>query len=199
MLAFMAILIISLLYCAWRDLKECDKSTEKQLNKPKEADVYSEINTAYSTYRLVLWLVDDGLRLNDDGTTEWIKRSNPTNNRLRALPRNVFQELTEEAGTIHKSSRYQIWDKKSNIYTIFREYSPQEWIERHPWILEQGAVPIISGGIINGIFLYELGELKKHCEERGAVFEPGISNEKLLYEIEMFEKRLMGQDRQVVK
>lgn len=184
------ILIICMLLPIFPDKPESQKSytsAEKRQNKSKEDDVYNEINIEYSTYELVLWLADDGLKLNDDGTTEWIKRSKPTNNRFSVIPRNVFQELTEESGTIHKSSRYQIWDKQSYIYAISGVYTPKEWIELHPWILEQGAIPVVSAGIFNGMFLSELGELKQRCEENGAVFKSGISNEELLYDIEMFE------------
>lgn len=196
MLVLMAIVLISILFSARRYLKKACTSTEKHPNKPKKADVYSEINTAYSTYRLVLWLLDDGLKLNDDGSTEWIKRSTKKIGKYSVIPHDVFQELCEESGVLYKSSRYQIWDKKSDIHTLCgRTYSSQEWMERYPWISEEGAIPIISAGIINGIFLCELGALKRFWEENGAVFEPGISDEQLLYEIEMFENRLNEQKK----
>lgn len=86
------------------------------------------------------------------------------------------------------AKRYAIWDKKSNIYTpVGEELTPEIWIARYGWINIPTAVPVVSAGLINGGFSGELSQMKEMCENMGAVFTEGISNEELLDEIEAFE------------
>lgn len=88
-------------------------------------------------------------------------------------------------------SKYQIWDKQSNVFTpIGENLTPEEWIGRYGWIGNPVAVPVVAGGIINGAFIGELSEMKAMCEKMGAVFTEGISNEELLAEIETFEDEM---------
>ena len=88
-------------------------------------------------------------------------------------------------------SKYQIWDKESNIYTPVGEtLTPEQWISRYGWIANPVAIPVIAGGVINGAFIGELNEMKILYERMGAVFTDGISNEELLAEIEAFEDEL---------
>ena len=88
-------------------------------------------------------------------------------------------------------SKYQIWDKTSNVFTpVGENLTPAEWIARYGWIANPVAVPVIAGGIINGAFIGELSEMKALYERMGAVFTDGIINEELLAEIEAFEDEM---------
>lgn len=85
-------------------------------------------------------------------------------------------------------ARYKIWDKKEPIYTQKGNlYTAEEWIDRYKWANAPGAVPIISTDVRNGRTMLELGSMKISCEQRGAVFEEGLSSEELLVAIEAFE------------
>lgn len=88
-------------------------------------------------------------------------------------------------------AKYQIWDKKSNVFTpVGENMTPEMWINRYGWIANPVAIPVIAGGVINGAFIGELNEMKALYEKMGAVFTHGISNEELLSEIEAFEASL---------
>lgn len=89
------------------------------------------------------------------------------------------------------SKRYQIWDKTSNIYTpVGEELTPEVWKSRYKWINNPITVPVVASGIFNGAFCGELSQMKAMCENQGAVFEEGLSNEELLQAIENFEDYL---------
>lgn len=88
-------------------------------------------------------------------------------------------------------AKYKIWDKTSNIYTPVGEVlTPDVWIKRYGWIKIPSAVPIVSAGLINGAFCGELSQMKTICENQGASFEDGLSNEELLAAIEAFEDKM---------
>lgn len=88
-------------------------------------------------------------------------------------------------------SRYQVWDKKSDIYTpVGEKLSPEVWLERYAWINIPEVVPVVAGGAINGAFIGNLADMKAMYEKMGAVFTDGISNEELLAEIEAFEDEM---------
>lgn len=86
------------------------------------------------------------------------------------------------------AKRYAIWDKVSDIYTpIGEKLTAEEWIARYGWINAAGAVPVVAAGLINGALIDELGQMKTRCEQMGATFDEGLSNEELLDAIEEFE------------
>ena len=88
-------------------------------------------------------------------------------------------------------ARYQIWDKKSDIYTpVGEKLTAEIWKARYAWIDIPGVVPVVAGGAINGAFIGNLADMKSMCENRGAVFTEGISDEELLAEIEAFEDEM---------
>lgn len=83
--------------------------------------------------------------------------------------------------------RYQIWNKKTNIYTPSgEEFTPEEWMDRYKWIKNPAAIPVISHGMLNGSFIGELSQMKEMYEAEGAVFGDE-SGEELLRAFEKFE------------
>ena len=85
-------------------------------------------------------------------------------------------------------NKYQIWDKKTNIYTPSgKMFTPAQWISMYEWINMPGAVPVISTGRINGKFSGELNEMKEMYEQQGCTFTEGMSNQEILDAIEAFE------------
>lgn len=88
-------------------------------------------------------------------------------------------------------SRYVIWNKQDLIYTPAGEMlTPEQWIERYSWINHPLAVPIISGGLINGAFCGELSQMRDMYERAGADFSACTSNEEILASIEDFEDKV---------
>ena len=86
------------------------------------------------------------------------------------------------------AKRYAIWDKVSDIYTpVGGKLTAEEWIAQYGWINAAGAVPVVAAGPINGALIDELGQMKTRCEQMGAIFDEGLSNEELLDAIEEFE------------
>lgn len=86
------------------------------------------------------------------------------------------------------AKRYAIWDKVSDIYTpVGGKLTAEEWIAQYGWINAAGAVPVVAAGPINGALIDELGQMKTRCEQMGATFDEGLSNEELLDAIEEFE------------
>ena len=85
-------------------------------------------------------------------------------------------------------NKYQIWDKKTNIYTPSgKMFTPAQWISMYEWINMPGAVPVISTGRINGKFSGELNEMKEMYEQQGCTFTEGMSNQEILDAIEAFD------------
>lgn len=84
--------------------------------------------------------------------------------------------------------RYQIWDKKTNIYTPGgKMFTPAQWISMYEWINMPGAVPVISTGRINGKFSGELNEMKEMYENRGCTFTDDMTDEQVLEAMEEFD------------
>lgn len=85
-------------------------------------------------------------------------------------------------------SRYQIWDKKSQIITPIGEIlSAQDWIDRYPVAGLENITVVCSAGEINGGFFGTLGQMKIICENQGADFSDCNTNEEILARIEEFE------------
>ena len=89
------------------------------------------------------------------------------------------------------ATRYQIWDKTSNIYTpVGEELSPEEWISRYQWIKLPNTVPVVAAGLFNGAFIGELNEMRMMCQNQGADFSECLTGEEILEVIEAFEDKL---------
>lgn len=86
------------------------------------------------------------------------------------------------------SKRYQIWDKKSDVYVpAGKKYTAEEWMNIYEWIRVPGAIPVIGTGIVNGSFMGELNQLKEYYSERGCIFTDSMCNEDVLDVIEAWE------------
>lgn len=96
--------------------------------------------------------------------------------------------------------RYQIWDKKSDIYTPSgKVFTAAEWIAQYGWINMPGAVPVISAGRINGKFSGELHEMKEMYEGRGCVFSDDMTSEQILDAIEAFDETKAEEAKQAAE
>lgn len=86
------------------------------------------------------------------------------------------------------AKRYAIWNKETDVITPIGEVlSPEQWMNRYPWIRIPGLVPVIAAGTFNGGLIAELSQLKENCLREGAEFEDGLSAEELLAAIEAWE------------
>lgn len=84
--------------------------------------------------------------------------------------------------------RYAIWNKETPIITPIGEVlSPEQWMDRYPWIRIEGMVPVVATGAFNGGLIAELSQLKTMYEAQGANFADGLDNEELLEAIEAWE------------
>lgn len=97
-------------------------------------------------------------------------------------------------------ARYQIWDKKSDIYTPSNtHFTAQEWTNRYPWINIPGAKMIITTGIINGGTAMEFNATVEHYKNRGADIRDGMSDDEILAAIEEFENNPPGASEPTVE
>ena len=84
--------------------------------------------------------------------------------------------------------KYQIWDKKSDVYTFSnKHYTADQWKEKYPWINVPGAKMIISAGLINGGCAMEFEATKNHYKTLGAAITEGMTDEQVLQAIEDWE------------
>lgn len=89
------------------------------------------------------------------------------------------------------TTKYQIWDKNSNIYTpVGEELSPEDWISRYQWIKLPNTVPVVAAGLFNGAFIGELNEMRMMYEQQGADFSECLTGEEILEVIEAFERKI---------
>lgn len=87
-------------------------------------------------------------------------------------------------------TKYQIWDKVSNVYTPSGNmYTAEEWINKYKWINIPGMVPVMSAGNINGAMIADLASMKKNAIAQGCTFEDGLSDEQVLEAIEAWENQ----------
>lgn len=85
-------------------------------------------------------------------------------------------------------TKYQIWDKVSNVYTPSGNmYTAEEWINKYKWINIPGMVPVMSAGSINGAMIADLASMKKNAIAQGCEFTDDMSDEQVLEAIEAFE------------
>ena len=86
------------------------------------------------------------------------------------------------------AKRYAIWNKTDDIYTpAGPKLTAEQWIAKYGWAVAPNTVVVVSAGSINGALIDELSQMKARCEQRGATFDEGLSNEQLLDAIEAFE------------
>lgn len=95
--------------------------------------------------------------------------------------------------------KYQIWDKKSDIFTPGREldtgknhFTPEEWLDRYAWAKNPNAKMIISAGIINGAVAFEFNSTKELYIKRGAKITDDMTDDQVLLAIEDFEDNPPG-------
>lgn len=92
-------------------------------------------------------------------------------------------------------SRYQIWDKQSDIYTPSgAKFTAAEWAAQYPWINIPGAKMIITTGIINGGAAMEFEAAKAAYISQGAEITEDMSDTEVLTAIETFEDNPPGSD-----
>jgi hypothetical protein len=89
--------------------------------------------------------------------------------------------------------RYEIWDKKSPIYTIApdstgkSQWTAKEYLERHPWLKAPNAKVVVSGGAINGALFIEYYSFVDSYKQLGLKIEKGMTDREILDAIEAFE------------
>ena len=94
-------------------------------------------------------------------------------------------------------SRYQIWDKVSQVITPIGEVlSAEEWADRYPMSKVEGIMLVIAGGTINGAFCGEFTSMREMydkemrnsgLEEYAEGIPDGMSPQATLDYIEAFE------------
>lgn len=85
-------------------------------------------------------------------------------------------------------SKYQIWDKKSNIITPIGEVlTPEQWISRYPMTGIDGIKTIIGGGVVNGTVCMEYTSTVEMYAKAGCDFSGCESDQDYLDAIETFE------------
>ncbi len=85
-------------------------------------------------------------------------------------------------------SRYQIWDKQTDIYTPSgAHFTAAEWAAKYPWVNIPGAKMVITTGIINGGAAMEWGATVEHYKRMGAAITDGMTDDEILAAIEAFE------------
>lgn len=86
------------------------------------------------------------------------------------------------------STVYKIWDKQETIYTPSgEEFTPEQWMDRYKWAKSPEHVMVVFKNGYNGGFSERLDVLKFTCEQRGATFAEGLTDQELLDAIEQFE------------
>lgn len=92
-------------------------------------------------------------------------------------------------------SRYVIWDKTSDIYTLGKDpatgkshYTAQEYIDGFAqWAAIPSVKVIVGGGAINGTVFMEFNAAKEQYARMGAAITDGMTDAEVLAAIEYFE------------
>ena len=91
-------------------------------------------------------------------------------------------------------SRYAIWNKTDDIYTIAPDkngkmhFTAQEYIsEKAAWAANPAVKVIVGGGAINGTVFMEFGAAKQMYAAQGAAITDDMSDAQVLAAIEAFE------------
>ena len=92
--------------------------------------------------------------------------------------------------------RYQIWDKKTDIFTPSgHKFTAAEWLAKYPWANLPGVKMIITSGTINGGAAMEFQATVDRYMEMGADFSSCETDEDYLAAIEAFELHPPGYDQ----
>lgn len=95
---------------------------------------------------------------------------------------------------------YQIWDKKSDIFTPSgHKFTASEWEERYPWVKIPGVKMIITSGIINGGVALEFQSTIERYTNMGVDFTSCSTDGEMLTAIEEFELHPPGYDQPTVE
>lgn len=92
-------------------------------------------------------------------------------------------------------SKYKIWDKTSDIYTLGRDkttgknhYTANEYMEIFaPWAAIDGVKVIVGSGTINGMVFMEFNATIEHYKRLGCDFSQCQSDDDYLHAISDFE------------
>ena len=91
-------------------------------------------------------------------------------------------------------SKYSIWDKTSDIYTLGRDkngkshWTAQEYITAFaPWAANPNVKVIVGSGAINGTVFMEYGATVEFYKKQGAAITDGMTDAEVLAAIETFE------------
>lgn len=85
-------------------------------------------------------------------------------------------------------AKYQIWDKKSDIYTPVGEVlTAEQWLARYAWAKIPTAKMVIGGGLINGSVVGEFDSMINNYRKMGADFSACVTDQDYLDVIEVFE------------
>ena len=92
-------------------------------------------------------------------------------------------------------SRYAIWDKTSDIYTLGKDpttgkshFTAQEYIDGFaPWVAIPSVKVIVGGGAINGTVFMEFEAAREQYKRMGAAITDGMTDAEVLAAIESFE------------
>ena len=86
--------------------------------------------------------------------------------------------------------KYQIWDKKSTIYTPSgKSFTADEWKERYSYAKIPTVKCVIADGVFNGGFMAEFGQFKDFYKKQGAVITDDMTDEQVLSVCEAFDNR----------
>lgn len=85
-------------------------------------------------------------------------------------------------------ARYQIWDKKSDIYVpAGAVYTAEDWMGIYSWARIPNVNMVISGGVINGAVAMEFESMKENYAKMGCDFSACVTAQDYLDAIEAFE------------
>jgi len=85
-------------------------------------------------------------------------------------------------------AKYQIWDKKSNIYTpVGEELTAEQWMSRYGWVRIPAVKMVVAGGIINGAFVAEFSSFVDTYRKMGVDFSACVEDQDYLDAIEAYE------------
>lgn len=91
-------------------------------------------------------------------------------------------------------SRYKIWDKTSDIYTLGKDengkmrFVAQEYMEQKAaWAMNPNVKVIVGGGAINGTVFMEFDATVDFYKKQGANITDYMTDDEILNAIEYFE------------
>ena len=85
-------------------------------------------------------------------------------------------------------AKYQIWNRTDDIITPSGAvFTPEQWMEKHPFTKIEKIKVVISGEVINGALLMEFTGMVKRAEKNGCDFSDCVLDQEYLDRIEAFE------------